>query len=394
MKILKQIRTIRYHVLLIDLSEVECYPARGVVFGLAGDQLDILDEYKEQGTMEILEQIPKHSRILLLLSGDQLLSRFSEDPNQILFEEIDEEDFFMQKFQSQEGWQIQSACRKSVVDPFIGLIAESKHFLVHISLDPISIPNLEELIDRAVLRACHLRFEFRDHKLRVTEETTQDVDCGTSSEEIVVSGMSYSSANLSLLGSLLHFLKKGPLEIDPLIENTSESKFFVLFQRTAVLLLSVFFAVLLTNFLLFSKIQTRLDQMKTSGEDLMHQIEQIEQMKAQVSEYQKLTNSKAVHPLETYSYFLDEMARSRPSGVWFNKLSIYPLSKKQELNKALELDPSSFLLQGETNDPVSLNRLINTLEEMTWVQDIELMNYESLSDKPGAGFELIIKKVK
>lgn len=392
MKILKQIRTIKYYVLRIELSEPGRYPARGMVFGRAGDELDILDEFEEQGIDEMLALIPKRSRVLLLLSDDQVLSRFSDDQNLNLFEEIDEEDFYMQKSQSQEGWLIQSACRKSVVDPLISLLAESKHFLVDISLDPVAIPGLEELLDKAVQVSCHMRFEFTDHKLKLIEEIPLNEGLISEDEELMVSGMSFAPGNITLLASLLHFLKKGPAEIDSLTENASESKFYSLFQRAAVWILAMFFTILLTNFLLYGNIQTRLDGMKTSGENLSDQIEQIEQLKEQISEYRNLTTNKAVHPQETYSYFLDELARIRPSGVWFNKLSIYPLSKKQELNKALELDPSSFLLYGETKDPISLNHLINSLEEMSWVKDIELRNYESLTDKPGAGFELAIVK--
>ncbi len=392
MKISDQIRTTKFYVLKIDLSEPEIFLTTGLAFLKIKEKIDLDFELVAQPLYDILAQIPKNTNVIALFSGDDVLTRYSPEDRSTLFEEIEEEDFYFQKTFSTSGWVVQSACRRSIIDPIAGIFASRKLFLMDISFSPAVIPVLEEHIENVVLTIGHYRFEFKEQGLNSIEKVFSEEDDSEHHHEHFVAGMSFSPDGLAQLASVLHFFKEGPAKLEILRENNTQSKFLRMFRRASVLVLSGFFVVLLTNFLLFNSVQQNLNLLKTSGENLTGKISEIERLKAQISEYRDLVVYKTNSPEKTYSFYLDEIARIRPSGVWFNNLDVHPISRKQETNKAMEIDHLLVSLSGEAKDPLSVNRLIKSLEEMPWVRDIELKNYESSPESPNAEFEIAIRK--
>lgn len=393
MNILKQIQSRSYYVLRVDPGASENHAASGLVFSRLGEKIDFIEKLGEQTLEEIFSSIPRNSNVIVLLCGDQVLTRFTQDDEGSLFDELDEEDFYFQKAISQEGWNIQSACRRSVVDPLIKMFSQKRFFLLDVTLGPVAIPLLEEHLGSEILKVGHHRFQFSAHHLKLIQEVNPSEPFTTGNQEMVVAGSSFSPDGLSMLASILHYFKEGS-DIESLDGNQGESKFFRLFQRATGSILLVFFVTLLTNFLLFSRVNADLEQLTKSGENLTEKIAQIEGLKSQIKEYRNLVENNGKAPDQAFSYYLDQIAGIRPSGVWYNTLHIHPLKRKQETNKSIELDHTLITLFGEAKDPVKLNHLINSLEEMPWVTDIELRNYETSLEKQSAQFEIAIRKEK
>lgn len=392
MKIFDQIRTTKFYVISIDLSDPEVYLTSGIVFGKVGERIDVVGKIGLQALDEALSETPANSNVIALFTGDQVLTRVAQEEQSTFFEEIDEEDFYIQKTSSKCGWMIHTACRRSIIDPIAIKLTSQKLFLLDISFGPAVIPVLEEHIENDTITIAHHRFEFKENELINIEEVFSTADERENSNETIVAGMLFSPEELSQLAAALHFFKEGPAQLDTLPENNMQSKFFSLFRRASVLALSGLFVVLLTNFLLFDKVQKNLIQLNTSGKNLTEKINEIERLQAQISEFRELVTYNTSSPENTYTFYLDEIARTRPSGIWFNNLEVHPMNQKQELNKPMEMDHSLISISGEAKDPVSLNRLINSLEEMSWIRDIELRNYESSPGQNNAGFAIAIKK--
>ncbi len=246
----------------------------------------------------------------------------------------------------------------------------------------------------------HFQFAFKDGSLNGIQEVeaSQETQAGPIEEDkdggLDVAGTFISLPGVLNLASLMHFFKEGPALLSLLKEQNTQYRFFHKFRKSAIGALSTLFLLLMTNFLLLSGVRNDLLILKSSGENQMAKVNQIRQLQSQIKEYRKLAFFQKSAPDETYSFYLEEIARARTPGVWFNYLELHPSLKKTEKNKMIELDRSVILLKGEAKNPVSLNAFIGALKVQLWIEDIELLHYENSVEKVYADFELRIKKKK
>lgn len=379
-------------MLRIDLSDMKELYTAGVVFRKWKDQIDVDQELSELPLQDMLAQIPKRSSVVVVFSGDLVLSRFSSGEPKNMFEELEEEDFYFQKADFENGWTMQSACRKSTVDPVLDFILERNFFLVHQSFEPAVIPILADLMGDTVLSSGHFRYQFRDGSLVWIMEEDQNFGDEVPESEIIMDGMNFSQKGISMLAAMVHYLNEGSVKDGIFTEHQLQSKYYRRFRRISLAVLSGLFLILLINFLLFSSAQQKLDRLKSNGESQAQTIREIERLRTQIKEYYHLSFNRLHGPEQSYSFYLEELARSRPSGVWFNNLSVDPIQSKKKAGKAITTNQSQIWLTGETRDPVTLNRFISALKDLSWVVDIELKNYALSGASQKADFELIIHK--
>ena len=392
MSIPGKIGQIKYFVVRIDLGDPDDLRSKCLVFRRQAAKLD-LDYAMEDGSLEsVVAAIPKHENVMTIFAGDQVLTRFSPEMRSTLFEEIEEEEFYLQKTISKGGWMIQSACRKSAIDPILHQIITEKRFLLDVSLSPSAIPVLESLLPDVSIQSDHFRFHFQDgHLSGIMEEyTTPGKD--EIYHDIWIEGQKIQKGEVPYLAAIVHHFQEGPAHISLLKRESTQSRFYRRFRMTAMFTLGGFFVLLLTNFLLYSQTSAKLSEMRNSGESNMALVKRIEAIQSEIREYQELRVAGSSSPEETYSFYLEEVAGNRPGGIWFNSLSVHPCTNKKEHGKALLLDYTVLILKGEARDPVSLNSLIGSLESLDWIRDIELVSYENSTEMKNASFELTILK--
>jgi len=389
---LGNIGAVRYFVIGIDLSNEESLQSSALEFIRRKDQLDLEKRLPELPLRDLLKQIPPYSRVLTVFSGNQVLSRYSSGEPNNLFEEVEEEDFYFQKVELENGWAIASACRKSTIDPVLDILYERKLFVLHMAFDPAAIPILADLAGDSLIGSGHFNFQFRSGELQWIMENpieTLEVEVDT---ELLLEGMSLAQSEVSLLAGLIDHLKEDDGTESIFAEQQQQCAFYRKFRSTGIACISVLFLALLCNFLLFGQVQNKLHLLESSGASQAEAIQKIEGLKTQIEEYQGLSLNLYDASSRSYSFYLEELAKSRPSGVWFNQMQVDPIFGKQEEGKSVDTDRSRIKLKGETHDPVSLNRFVGALKSQSWVEDIELVNYELSGDSKMAVFELIIRK--
>lgn len=392
MKLLDHIKATKYYLLNIDLSDQELFETRYAVFIKTRNGIDLERESEKSSLMEVLKTLPINSNVIISFSGNQVLTRFSSEIGNSLFEELDEEEFFLKRMASESGWMIQSACRRSIVNPIVDVISRSKLFLLDISFSPSSIPVLETQLEDMNLRIDHFQFEFKNHQIRQIQELSDPSDSTYKNETVSLGDNLFSPIGLDLLSALMLFSKERPMSLKSLGENASHSRFYRLFKKVGIITLSAVFFLLLTNFLLFNSLQRNLDRLQASNKSRTEKIKKIKGLQSQLAEYEKLVTNSTYSPQSTYSFYLDMIAEYRPTGVWFTSMEVNPASKKPDANKSILIDPSLIKISGEVNSPSNLNTFINTLKKQEWVNDIELKTYETSPEKSYADFRLDIRK--
>lgn len=392
MNIPGKIGQIKYFVVRIDLGDPDYLRSKCVVFRRQAAKLD-LDYAMEEGSLEsVVAAIPKLANVMTIFAGDQVLTRFSPEERSTLFEELEEEEFYLQKTISEDGQMIQSACRKSAIDPILHQIIKEKRFLLDVSLSPTAIPVLESLLPDVSIQSEHFRFHFKDGQLSGIMEKHTNPDKDEIHCDIRIGEQKIQKDEVSYLAAIVHHFQEGPAHISLLKRESIQSRFYRRFRMAALFTLGGFFVLLLTNFLLYSQTSAKLSEMQNNGESNLALVKRIEAKQNEIREYQDLRVAGSSRPEETYAFYLEEVAGNRPGGIWFNSLVVHPCTNRKEHGKALMLDYTELILKGEARDPVSLNSLIGSLELLDWIRDIELVSYEKSIEMKNASFELTIIK--
>ena len=393
MKSINLNRGIPIHVLEIMTGSPGALRAKCSVFRKHGDQVDLEEELAEQPLEEMIIGLPKHAALILYLSGNQVLSRYSSSPAETLFPEIEAQDFAINKRSSSNGWILEAACRQSLLEDLIEQAIPDRVFVLDVALGPVPTLMLENQLEDMDLHAGHFIFQFRNSSLAQVSENELPANTTESDSAVTLGGTTYNSRTLIHLGVLLQHLEH-PHEVLPKLKSRQvQWKYHRRFRIWGIAALSGIFVLLLVNFLLFSQAQAKLREMQKQGSHSMELVRLIDQTLLEIGEYRSLDLGHALGPEETFSFYLEEMAGSRPSGLWFDKLQVHPISKRMEKDKAVETHTSEILLSGSTSNPVHLNKLIAALEEKPWLSDVELISYENKPETGSAQFKLrLVKK--
>lgn len=390
MKLADYIFPEKYYLLLVDPDD----PAQIhlAVFKKTSRGIKQVEELGPENLASLTDKLPKNSKIIIVISGNKVLTRFSREKPDTLFDEIEEQEFHIIKTVSENGWMIQSACRRSTIEPITDLLTECSLFLLDVSLVPCSISLLETLFENETIEAGYHRFLFRNRILIELEELETITDEDVNVIKYKIGGDTFSAKSLYLLAALFHFLRNGPAFRKFVGENIVQSRYYGLFRRTAIISLSGFFILLLFNFLIFSHLQNHIGRINVTDRTQTEKIEKINDLKAQLSEYKKLSSYALVSGKTSYSYYLDLVAHLRPPGLWFNSFDIHPPGGRIESGKLIQVEHELIRITGEVDNPLTLNGFIGTLKQLDWIEDIELDHYEASVEKAFADFDLEITK--
>lgn len=355
------------------------------VFTHVRDRIDPFEVLDPLPLSELMKQIPKASNILIHFRGSQVLTQYQQGEKDSLFEAIEEEDFFIQKAISKRGWNIQAACRYSSFMPVLDYVSLEKHFVLHVSFGSTPLVSLEGLIEHAEIIQDHHCYAFNERELDRANEHPEPGD----NLSYEVQGLNLDARELFQLASLMQYLSAATNTPDTCIDASMQSKYHRRFRFSLSSILISLLMLLLINFFVFDSLGQRKLELERSGQHTQASIRAIEELEQQIKEYQKLA-LPAGTSTQSHTLFLEDLALIRPNGVWFNELRINPLDSKPDSQKAISPLTQNINLKGEAKNPMVLNRFIESLKELEWVRNIDLVYYELPPGKSRADFEIDI----
>ncbi|MCB0622049.1 MAG: hypothetical protein KDC41_25825 [Saprospiraceae bacterium] len=163
-------------------------------------------------------------------------------------------------------------------------------------------------------------------------------------------------------------------------------------HRILVVALPALFALLLFNAVLFdnwSRKANALEQTISVNRRQLVLLDSLEGLYRRQQEFQ--ANYRLFEP-SCLSFYADRLANSLPPGLQWTKLVVFPRreANKKSADASQSFNRDRILIVGTSQQSASLDQWLQTLQALTWVEEVEVLPYSEAMGGIGA-FELALK---
>jgi Tfp pilus assembly protein PilN len=142
--------------------------------------------------------------------------------------------------------------------------------------------------------------------------------------------------------------------------------------------LGIIFAALLINFLSYSSANKQLSQVEGELYYSQSLIVKMDSLSSQVTQRQTALGDQPIRQSQL-SKLGDDLGSSVPEGIRIRVLSFFPTQKTSPTDRSGQISyrDDTLLIRGETHESSLINEWIDKLEQIDWVQDVQLLPYRS-----------------
>lgn len=228
--------------------------------------------------------------------------------------------------------------------------------------------------------------------LFIQNELTDIINSQQHSDVFNVGNDSITAEFLPIIGCGLHLLsgqEGGHGEHISAIKDNISNQFF--YQKTTRLLswgLSTLFLILLANYLVFTDLYRRTDSLQRILEQNSYMLMEFDSLNNEFSRKKDFLQQAGLLVKPRLTWYADQIAFSTPQLISLTVLNIHPMTKSQANED--EMIPSQGLIElfGKTPDPVMLHTWVDSLSKLSWIKQVDIINYSQDTRIGPATFEL------
>ncbi|MCB4797213.1 hypothetical protein [Neotamlana laminarinivorans] len=291
-----------------------------------------------------------------------------------VFPNIDLESFYYEISQPKHlQHALVSICRKTYVNDIINELTSLNLHPFSVSLGHTHLINYSEFIEDPFIYTSNSKINL--HTSPLLEITSNP----SKAYSYNINGLSSSSKHILSLFSALHLylglhdvLSNLTVLNSTLYNRFSRERFLNVFLKSSLgfILLS-----LLLNFLIFNHyfqknnhLEQTLQVNEASKTKLLELNAQVEKSKVMIDDVLKSKVSKS-------SFYINAITTSLPSSILLRELNYQPLQKTIKVNRPIAVHYGSVLVFGDSHSSNAFSQWINTLENLEWVKQLEILHY-------------------
>lgn len=188
--------------------------------------------------------------------------------------------------------------------------------------------------------------------------------------------LSLSGALETAIGNYNHIINFESL-IQTLKGNFLQSRFYSILLRTG---LTVILSTLLINFFIFNHYFNQVNTLKYSSQINEASKQDLLELNETVNKSQKMVEDMLKSSASKSSYYVNTIIQSLPESVVLSELNFHPLVKGIKKEKPVETDNKTITISGVSNQSESFSEWLNNLENLIWINSVDIMSYEDASN--------------
>jgi len=356
-------------------------------------ELNLEKSFNVNSIDSLQSEVTKNQHVTLVINNNNVLLKVIENENHDslklvhkAFPNIKIEDFYFEIL-SKENKHFISLCRKDYIDKLITKFSKLKLWVIDISLGNNLIDSISKFIHQNHIYSSNSKIEIvkgnlvEIKKVEVLEENYN------------VNGVDVSSKQLlSFCGALNCVLNSNNTKANIAVKKTklvsdfNHNRFFnVLFKTGGLFILGL----LLINFFFFNHYFKKVNELKQVSEINQTNKTKILKLNDVVSKKKKTVDDLLKSNGSKTSHYTNTIIHSLPESILLNEFNYQPLLKRIKANNEIELKENQIIITGVSNDSNLFSEWINELEQMDWIQNIDIIDYSFGSSKTSS-FEIKI----
>jgi len=330
---------------------------------------------------EVSEKLKKNQHATLAINDENVLSKRieseqKEDSKLVYkaFPNINLDDFYFEII-SEVTIHFISICRKDYVDSLISNYSEKKINIISLSLGNSLVSNLKPFLGSKPFLTSNATITLENGTMFDIKNT--DVE----NEIYLINGLKISNQEILSFSGALHTILKNEITIknytdrnEDLLKDFKHIQFFNQFLKFAGLLI---LGVLLINFFVFNHYFNEVNALKQVSEINASTRDKIVQLYASVSKRQKMVDDLLKSNGSKTSFYVNEIIHSLPETLLISELHFQPLEKRIKEDKPIELNENVIAIAGSSNNSSLFSTWIGQLEQMKWIEKIDILDYGS-----------------
>lgn len=343
------------------------------------NSLTINTHFSSENLDTLIKQIPKNLPTLLSFSGQGIITKKVENiPNfqsKILFN-ANPDDFYWYQLE-QQTYMYCSVVRKTIIDDEMDKFEAHKLSIVDVSLGPYVLSTINPLItNQSSLFTEDFELKFNDGMLIDISKKNVVIDYDyyhVGDEKIAVK-------DIIPFSNLLNYLYPNEnIETDKQFLNQKREEFLYkkAFNMFGAVVLVFFLSTLLISYLLLSyyqndylKLQVELETQNIAYDKLLT-LENDKKNKEAILFESGLNNSNFL------SFYISEITKEIPAEINLTELNIFPTQNKIKQNQRINFINDLVRLEGLSNSNSSFADWIKTLKKITWIKNVEIIDYKN-----------------
>lgn len=354
-----------------------------------GNKIDIVSKRAFETFEDLSKKIDLKLPVLLVIEGKGVLNKeidFNKEADANWYKNIDFNTIYHTSFKIGTTNFI-SFCRKNSVEETLDQFKKTTFQIIDIYIGSFLTALLQNSINKDTIISGDLILSFENDKL--TSFTKPEAQIKRESYQIGIDTI--SSAMLPLYGVLIHFFiqQKEVSKTKNETLNVEEIIYKKAFNILGMAMLIGFFGSLLLSYFMiqyYNSKNTELNLKNVFSNQSYQKVVELETQKGNKLTILKESGFLSSNFLTYYSY---ELIKNVPSDLSLNEVSIIPVDKEIKANKKINFDSKTILIKGETYNETSINKWIDGLKKMIWINNFEIIGLKK-DKKNKSQFEIKI----
>ena len=278
--------------------------------------------------------------------------------------------------------------RKATLDELLSSIESLGVHIVGIELGYVALGKLSSIIDKD-------EFQIQDQHIQINDGLLVDVSSSpeVKNERLNLGGIQIESKFLVAFAASLNFhgfehnsINHPSIQLEK--EEYKQHKLFKLGVKSA---LAFFLILLLANFFIFQNYNQQHAQL--SGELAINSslLDKLTNLRNEFDRNELFFKSTDLISSSKSSFYADQLAASKPDGIFWNKLDLNPALKKIKKNEDVGFQIGRINIEGVTQKSALLNNWIDILKNKDWIKSIDIKDYRELENRRGGSFFIQIQ---
>jgi Tfp pilus assembly protein PilN len=261
--------------------------------------------------------------------------------------------------------------RKALIQDILSVFEKEGIFILDVNLGVCSMEVLAQLYhEERTFHTSTTMLTVKEGKFHRIERQES-----ASGENYLIGDSNIPGTHLPAFANGITFVNKQGTEqsyFQSVAQTRKSYKFKQLCQWVGIVALSVFFAALLINYLVYSNINDNNTSKSIEYESGLKVVNTMQAMSAELAEKETLIKKIGMDKRQQHSFIYDRIAASMPSSITLTQMKVNPSKRKDRGKRTPEFTENQIEIQGEIQNAAILYQWIDKLYGMDWVSDVEL----------------------
>lgn len=360
------------------------------------------------GAIEVANVIDKDLPIILNINGKGFIWRKvttnTDETDAELVTKIlpgaQLKDLYLQKTPINDRELFVTVVRKQLLDEVLGAFAKAGLHVIHIGFGPFAVADIVHLIE-STGDGGYQTIVAGDNQLVFEDGVLRDVQMGGASliadKTVDVAGLKIQNQHLSVFALAVTYITNSDGLDVPLVPTVQaeEDEFLqkTLFKTALVGVLAFFFVVLLVNFMVFSSVYKKHQELETQMGMSKSSLELYDKLKKKYDNTSAFLTKQGWMDASRSSYFADQIASTVPQDIQLTELSVFPLegrNQTDEPDSLLTFSNKEIWIKGKARKSSIVNDWMLGLKAVSWIKDVRIDLYQQEKQSSAGVFSLIV----